>query len=83
MRQLVRGTHGVWLDGSRTLLDEVVVQRALAGDLSTRLSLAERREAIRRLSAEGWSGPRIAAHLEISLRSVDRHKAALRQQTAA
>jgi len=65
-------------------LDEVAVQRLLAGD-HIESTKAERLEAVRALTARGRSASWIAAHLRIAERSVTRLRAELhtRREIAA
>lgn len=44
-------------------VDEIAVDRAVAGEPPDRLTVAEREEAVRRLHARGWSDRRIAARV--------------------
>jgi hypothetical protein len=44
-------------------IDEVVVERAVAGDYDGKLNPAEKREVVRRLLAEGFTGRQIAERL--------------------
>ena len=59
------------LDDTSTVLDEVAIQRALAGD-PVALTSAEQAEAIRRLATRGTSARRIAALVGTSARTVAR-----------
>jgi ParB family transcriptional regulator, chromosome partitioning protein len=58
-------------------VDEVAVQRAVNGDLSVSLSIAERREAVRLLHRQGYHDRQIACTLGITDRTVIRIREAL------
>lgn len=60
--------------GPRYGVDPVAVDRAVDGDQSLRLTVAERHEAIARLTRQGWSAARIAVHLGCTPRTVCRHR---------
>lgn len=55
-------------------LDEIAIERAMAGDHCVRLTAAERIEAVHRLSARGRSIATIAELLSTSKRTVSRHR---------
>lgn len=55
-------------------LDEIAIERAMAGD-GVHLTRAERREAVRRLTALGYSARSISDRLSITTRSVNRLRA--------
>lgn len=57
--------------------DEAAVRRAMSGEW-VELSLADKREAVRRMAARGDSALDIAGRLGLSRRQVERHKAWLR-----
>lgn len=57
-------------------IDEIAVQRAMAGDPPERMTRAERAEASRRLTAAGYSAAQIAARLRVNPKSVERYRAA-------
>lgn len=59
-------------------VDSVVVERLIDGD-PTPASYSERAAAIGYGLQRGWSASRIAEHLRISTRTVDRYRAQLRQ----
>ncbi len=59
-------------------IDEVAVERAVHGD-RVALNTAERREAVRRLTVSGVSGPEIALRLGVCGRTVTRARAAVRR----
>ncbi len=63
-------------------VDDVVVARAMEGERPV-LTVAERREAVRRLTAGGCSAPEIARRLGVCGRTVTRARAALRTPGAA
>lgn len=56
-------------------IDEIAVEQAIAGR-RVRLTSAERAEAVRRLTAAGFSGRQIAERLHVSDRTVTRRRAA-------
>lgn len=59
-------------------VDEIAVARAMAGPASTPdLTAQERRLVVGRLSAVGCTGPQIAAHLRVDVRTVQRDRDAL------
>ena len=67
-------------DGSRRNdIDEIAVERALAGDglIYDDLTSAEQQEVIRRLTARGKSIRDIAGQLATAKRTVSRHRASL------
>ncbi len=66
----------------RDEVDDVAVARAMDGEQLV-LTVAERREAVRRLSAIGCSAPEIARRLGVCGRTVTRARAALRTPGAA
>lgn len=57
----------------RTLLDDIVVERMIAGDV-VHSSYAERAAAIAKLDCFGYSASKIAERLHISERTVQRHR---------
>ncbi|ABW14411.1 transcriptional regulator, LuxR family [Parafrankia sp. EAN1pec] len=63
-------------------IDEVAVERAIAGEPPERMSIAERHHAIRRLHGKGPSAREIARRLSISSRTVQRHVALIREAAA-
>lgn len=70
-----RPNLGRHADGKATPVDEIAVQRAMRGQ-PVRLTPAERREAVHRLTRAGLSAAQIAARLRVAQRSVVRHRAA-------
>jgi DNA-binding CsgD family transcriptional regulator len=60
-------------------VDEMAVARAVDGDRSTRLNTPEMTEAVRRLIARGYSGSLVARRLGVSRRTVERHRARLKE----
>lgn len=69
--------------GIRGGYDQVAVDRAVAGDVSIRLTEPELVEAVRQLDAKGLSGAEIATVLGITTRTVQRHRARRRATQAA
>lgn len=63
-------------------VDDVVVARAMEGERLV-LTVAERREAVRRLTAGGCSAPEIARRLGVCGRTVTRARATLRTTASA
>ncbi|ONH62326.1 hypothetical protein CcI49_02815 [Frankia sp. CcI49] len=63
-------------------VDEIAVERAVAGDPPEYLTVAERAEAIDRLLATGMSQLAAARRLKISVRTVQRRAAELRKAAA-
>lgn len=63
-------------------IDEIAVERAIAGDPGV-LNPVERRIAITTLTAAGLSAPRIAARIRCTKRTVERHRRAMRNEAAA
>lgn len=61
------------------VIDESAVQRALTGD-TCRLTIAELDETVARLTASGMSAAKVADHLGITPRSVERSKTRQRRQ---
>src|SRR5207248_8683430 len=60
-------------------MDEVAIERACAGQLGdNRLSIDERREAIRRMTEDGLPGPEIASRLHVNEMTIIRARAFLR-----
>ncbi|WP_406298086.1 helix-turn-helix domain-containing protein [Embleya sp. NBC_00888] len=57
-------------------VDQIAVDRAVAGDPPATMTPAERYEAVRRLTARGLSADRIAEMLHIVARTVQRARAA-------
>ena len=53
-----------------TTVDSAAVDRALTGDVADRLSIADRREAVRTLHAQGYNDSRIAERIGITARTV-------------
>jgi DNA-binding NarL/FixJ family response regulator len=78
--------HRTGADAGRPLgsggrrMDWVVVELACSGQLPPQMSSAERREAVRRLTAQGLSANAIAKRLRLSWRTVQRHRAALARE---
>lgn len=62
-------------------VDEIAVERACAGD-PVRLTRAERRAAVAALDRYGYTARVIGGRLGITMRAVQRHRLALRQQQA-
>lgn len=58
-------------------VDEIAVERACRGDV-VELTVEERREAVRRLTARGVPAGRIGELLGVTRRTVQRHQTALR-----
>ena len=61
--------------GCSTDIDEIAVERAMDGD-HVRLTVAERDEAVRRLTSKGYSVRQIAEYLGTTTRTVMRRRAA-------
>lgn len=59
-------------------LDEIKVERVIAGDISLRLTDAEEREVVRRLTEHGRSIRLIAEMLSTSTRTISRRRAKIR-----
>lgn len=64
-------------------IDQVAVYRAVTGDPPPGLTWAERSAAIAILTDRGWSARRTGLLLRITTRTVERHRAAIRQAEAA
>jgi len=54
-------------------IDEIAVERAMAGD-AVRLTIRERGEAVRRLTAAGLTARQVASRLHITTRTVVRYR---------
>ncbi len=66
--------------GSRTdPVDEIAVERAVAGDAPMLMNLAERRQAAEVLTRRGYSVRQIARMLQMTPRSVTRYRAEARR----
>jgi len=63
----------------RAVVDQVAVERAVAGDPPARLTPRERRAAVAELTRRGLSAPQIAARVHVTVRAVERNRAALRR----
>jgi hypothetical protein len=61
------------------VVDAVAVARAVAGDPPARLTPRERRAAVAELTRRGLSAPQIAARVHVTVRAVERNRAALRR----
>lgn len=66
-----------------TRIDPVAVDRLLAGHPPRRTTRAERGQAVIKLTERGWPASRIAPHLGISTRSVQRHRTRHYRSTAS
>lgn len=64
-------------------IDEVAVDRAVAGDPPAEMSPAETGAAVGILTARGLSAREIGRHLRCSPRTVARHRARVRRREAA
>ncbi len=71
-----RGPMRGWLKGSRSY-DHVAVLRAVLGDKTIRLSGPEKLDVARRLGDRGWTARRIAEHVGVSRRTVERWRSHL------
>lgn len=70
--------RGIHREHKKRHMDEIAIARALAGPASTPdLTAEERRVVVARLDALGCSGPQIAAHLRVDVRTVQRDREAL------
>ena len=58
-------------------VDDVAVERLIAGDKPEHTTIGEREAAIRHLHATGWSDPKIAAHIGVSAACVYYRRKAL------
>lgn len=73
------GNSNGWRRGSE--VDVAAVLRACRGERMP-LTTAERREAVRRLIAEGLSINKTAVRLDLDWRTVQRHRAAIEREVS-